>query len=135
MRPAASFDDLVGAGEDRWRHGQAERLGGVEVDDQFKCRRLLHWQIGRLGALKDLSGINAGLVIGSREARSVADQAAGSRKFTRLIDRRKAMARRQLDELAASAEEERIGADDERAGLQLDEGCESGIDLAFGAGL
>ncbi len=27
----ASFDHLVGAGEDRWRHGEAERLGGVEI--------------------------------------------------------------------------------------------------------
>jgi hypothetical protein len=26
-----SFDDLVGAGEPRERHGEAERLGGVEI--------------------------------------------------------------------------------------------------------
>ena len=45
------------------------------------------------------------------------------------------MARGQRHELLAPADEERIGADDERAGLQLDEGCESGVDLAFGAGL
>jgi hypothetical protein len=25
------FDDLVGAGEDRWRDGEAERLGSVEI--------------------------------------------------------------------------------------------------------
>jgi hypothetical protein len=35
------FDDLVGAGEDRWRHGEAERLGSFEVDDQLERRRLL----------------------------------------------------------------------------------------------
>src|SRR6516225_7440422 len=38
---AASFDDLVGAGEDRWRNRQAQRLGGLEVDDQLELRRLL----------------------------------------------------------------------------------------------
>ena len=26
------FDHLVGAGEQRWRHGEAERLGGFEID-------------------------------------------------------------------------------------------------------
>ena len=35
------LDDLVGVGEDRWRHGQAERLGGFEVDDQLECSWLL----------------------------------------------------------------------------------------------
>ena len=45
------------------------------------------------------------------------------------------MARRQRHELLAPAVEERIGADEERAGLQLDEGGEGGVDLAFGAGL
>src|SRR6266436_8378970 len=32
-RPSRSFDDLIGAGEDRGRHGAAERLGGLEIDD------------------------------------------------------------------------------------------------------
>ena len=40
------------------------------------------------------------------------------------------MARCQRHELLAPAVEERIIADDERAGLQLDEGCEGGVDLA-----
>ena len=46
------------------RHGEAERLGGLEVDDQLELGRLLDRQIGRLGALEDLSGVNAGLAIG-----------------------------------------------------------------------
>ena len=41
IRGGSSFDDLVGAGEDRWRHGEAERLGGLEIDDQLECGRLL----------------------------------------------------------------------------------------------
>ena len=43
------FDDLVGAGEDRWRDRQAERLRGFQVDDQLELNRLLHRQVGRLG--------------------------------------------------------------------------------------
>jgi hypothetical protein len=34
-----SFDDLVGAGEDRRRHGEAERLRDLEIDDQLEGGR------------------------------------------------------------------------------------------------
>jgi hypothetical protein len=33
---AHSFDHLVGAGENRIRHGQAEGLGGLEIDDELE---------------------------------------------------------------------------------------------------
>jgi hypothetical protein len=69
------FDDLVGAGEDRWRHGQPERFGGLEIDDQLEVGRLVDGQIGGLGAVEDLSEVNASLMIGSGEAGPVADQA------------------------------------------------------------
>src|SRR5215467_9477964 len=39
------FNDLIGAHEDRWRDGQAERLGGPEIDHQLKRGRLLDRQI------------------------------------------------------------------------------------------
>ena len=107
----------------------------LRLIDQLECRRLLNRQIGGLGALEDLSGVNALLAIDSREAQSIADQPAGRCELTQLIDRRNGMARGQRHELLASADEEGIGADDEPPALQLEQGCEGGVDLAFGGGL
>src|SRR5437763_1972977 len=71
----ASLDHLVGPLQHRLRHRETERPGGLEIDHKLERRRLLDRQIGWLGPLEDLSGINADLAIGSRAARSIADQA------------------------------------------------------------
>src|SRR5712692_896290 len=54
-RAPSLLDDLIGASEDRLRHGQAERVGGLQVDDQLKLGQLLHRQVGGFGALEDFS--------------------------------------------------------------------------------
>src|SRR5262249_34853224 len=42
---AELLDHLIGARKHRRRHGEAERFGGLEVDDQFVFGRRLHRQI------------------------------------------------------------------------------------------
>src|SRR5205814_5298413 len=109
--------------------------GGLEVDDQLEPGRLLHRQIGGFGAIENLSGVGAELAPYACEARSIADQAARRRVFTPVIDRRNGMPCGQPHQLVESAVEERVAGDDQPAGIPLDEGCESTVDLAFDAGL
>jgi len=57
------FDHLVGAGEDRLRHGEAERLCGLEVNDQLNFRGLLNRKIGWLRASQNPTNIVAELTM------------------------------------------------------------------------
>jgi hypothetical protein len=52
MNSRRSFDQLVGAGEQRRRHLKAERPGGPEVDHKLIFSRCLHRQVGRLLAFR-----------------------------------------------------------------------------------
>jgi len=69
------FDHLVGAGKQRWRDRKPERFRSLEIDDQVELRWLHNWKIGRLFALEDAAGVDAGLTIGVSQAGAVADQA------------------------------------------------------------
>ena len=45
-RRLLSFNHLVGAGKQRFRHGKAERLSGFEIDHQLILVGRLYWKIG-----------------------------------------------------------------------------------------
>ena len=54
------FDDLVGAQQNRWGYGKAERLGGLEVHDHLEFCRKQHREIARLGAAQNAIDISGG---------------------------------------------------------------------------
>ena len=60
----ASFDHLVGGDEQRRRHGEAEHLGGLAIDDELELGRLHDRQVGGLRALEDAASVGADLTIG-----------------------------------------------------------------------
>src|SRR5215475_11159485 len=48
-----SLNDLVGAGDQRWRQIEAHGAHGLHIDDQLKLVQLLDRELGRIGALED----------------------------------------------------------------------------------
>src|SRR5439155_8904081 len=82
---AVSFDNLVSEVEHAGRDSEAERLGGLEVDDQGEFRRLLNGEVGRTGALEDAVDVGCRLHVPVDYVDPVGHQAASSRQL-RLAD-------------------------------------------------
>src|ERR1043166_8967780 len=73
--PLASFNDLIGAGEQRLRHGEAKRTGGLAIDREFNFGSLADRHIGGLGSFEILAAQRCALPITRRKAGAVAEKA------------------------------------------------------------
>jgi hypothetical protein len=74
--PQTSANHLGCLEEERRRNRQAQRLGGLEVNDQLELRGLLHGQVGRRGALQDSIHLVDGAPPHSSLARPIGEQAS-----------------------------------------------------------
>src|ERR1700722_11913508 len=73
----ALLDGLVGHGEERRGHGDAQRLRGLEVDGEREFGRLHDWQVTGILTLEDAADIDAHLAVTVHWIGAVADESAG----------------------------------------------------------
>src|SRR6516165_4192579 len=59
-RKPALLDHLVGAGKERNRGVEAERLCSLEIDHEFEFVRKLDWQVAGLFAIENSSNVRCG---------------------------------------------------------------------------
>ena len=128
---AASFDHLVGSGEQRCWNRQAKRLGSFEIDRQFKCDWVLNRQISGLFALKDASDICACLLIRVDGTWSVTHQTASRHKLLVSKCRRNAKARRQCEQQVTLAIQKAIIRYGQGGHSALGKFVKGGPDISF----
>jgi hypothetical protein len=87
QQKAALFDHLVGADKRAGRDSNAERPGGLEVQEQLNFRGLLYRQLARLFAFENTGDVDAGQTVSVGNATAIARQAASRDEPTADVDR------------------------------------------------
>src|SRR5262249_25032103 len=73
---AVSFDHLIGAGEQRGWHVEAERLGSLKIDRQIEPGGLLSRQVGRSRPLKDAINVIRSAFVYADQTHTIRHQSA-----------------------------------------------------------
>src|SRR5262249_11835815 len=99
------LDHLIRPREERRRDGEAERLGSFQVNHEHEFRRLLNWEISRLGAPENLVDVGGGPAPQLRRTRAILYQAANLGKAVFRRHRREPILKAPLSDLRAEAAE------------------------------
>ena len=75
---APLFDHLVGAEQCRSRYFEAERSGGLKIEDELEFRCLLDRKIGGIGTLENLIHEDGRVAKGCNKVHSIAQRAASA---------------------------------------------------------
>jgi hypothetical protein len=108
-------DDLVGLCQQQWRHSEAERLGGLQVDRQLKFIRQLDRQVAGFRALQDAVYLAGGTDKDVEDAGAIAHQSAHLGEFGAAADRRQAVGKG--EDPRRDRDQERSVVDDKRIRL------------------
>src|SRR5690242_1481690 len=85
---ALSFDDLVRPRQHIGWNGEADLLGGFEIDQELELRRLLDRQIAGFGTFENFVHVNRGTAPIVQKIGSITHQSARLHKVTCRVDRR-----------------------------------------------
>src|SRR5262249_49201520 len=108
------FDHLVGEREQlRW-YFQAERFGGLEIDDQLDLGGLQDRQVRRPLALENPTCVETDLTVLLFQAEAVAHKSTGGGELAVWVQRGNGMACGKCNKLLDPAVEKKLISDDER---------------------
>src|ERR1700730_16759630 len=95
----SSFDHLVGARRERWRHVEAERLGGLEVDYELEFRGLINRQLCWFLTIENAPDVEPGSAISICNVVAIAHQPTLSTEFAVKVHGRDRVSRCEGDNL------------------------------------
>ena len=124
------FDHLVGDLLEMHRHVEAQRLGGLEIDDELIFRRRLHWHVGWFLALEDAVDVAGRAPVQVNPIRPIGEQAAGGDEGAIEVDCGELVPRRKRDDQTAINKTRPAGGHDQSTIWGSREGRDDALDLA-----